>query len=263
MNFKTASEKLWLVCEKHERIRAYYNMLNQIDDKPSVEEFWETFWSIWTGSENLHADMSIVDHLVVYGQKLGSSILGLDEDEQEFVSKLPEVVTIFRGCSEQNKQGWSWSIFREKALWFAERSVGSDKRYLLKAKVKREDILGYLSGRNEGEIVVRPESLMQVKQIMAIKSALKGHAQLIYAIHSGSGILDSPEMDKARATMMVESAHDIAGTLTYVEQHIEDMKFFSVNSKMNYMLELKTALMVKMESEKCVIIGNIGLECIW
>jgi hypothetical protein len=244
MNYAVARSKLWVVCEKHERMRAFYNMINQIVDTPTAEQFWSEFWGIWSSSENLHADMAIVQSLYEYGTMLGSAHLGLDEDDSAFIATLPDTVTIYRGCSEQNKYGWSWSLDKEKALWFAKRSVGYEVRYLLKAKVSRHDILGYLSGRNESELIIHPTHLKKVTEVRKIREEHKGHAHLIYAVHSGSGVLESPEMNKARAQMMVGSMEldRIEHTLEYVNNTIADMKWFAVDSKMGYFVELKNAL---------------------
>ncbi|OQM74703.1 hypothetical protein BFN67_03440 [Pseudaminobacter manganicus] len=66
---------------------------------------------------------------------------------------LPEVLTIYRGCeSEDHIGGYSWSLDRDRAEWFARR-FGVDG-VIGKLEIQKLDALACFGERNEAEIVV-------------------------------------------------------------------------------------------------------------
>jgi hypothetical protein len=76
--------------------------------------------------------------------------------ERKALDQLPEVVTIYRGCYDINKQGFSWSLNRETAKRFPmlTRYYRADEQpYLITARVKREHIIALKLDRGEEEAI--------------------------------------------------------------------------------------------------------------
>lgn len=97
----------------------------------------------------------------------------------ESLSKLPETVTVYRGANQKNKQGLSWSLDKEKAKWFSTRFQRPGERALVvKAKVSKDQIAGYITSRGESEIVIWPDevdSVMQTAEIFKENSEKRKH----------------------------------------------------------------------------------------
>lgn len=127
------------------------------------EEYWELVAHFWIDSENIHQNASQWRELWMGRDE---PHLAMDSDDLAFLLTLPDVVTIYRGFRDvEHQNGMSWTLDRDKAIWFANRYRRDDRdAYLATAKVRRHDILAYFSGRNEQEIVVYPEKLFEVER---------------------------------------------------------------------------------------------------
>ncbi len=92
-----------------------------------------------------------------------------DSDRQEW-AMLPDdmPVPIYRGfCLDGRDQGLSWTTDKIKAKWFARRAskpYGSDGTpQLAIGRVAKRDVVGYLNGREESEVVVFPEKVELIR----------------------------------------------------------------------------------------------------
>ena len=61
--------------------------------------------------------------------------------------------------SGRRDKGIAWTTEREKAVWFANRFAVLDRfgePKLLTGVARKEDVLGYFTGRGESEVVMDP-----------------------------------------------------------------------------------------------------------
>lgn len=160
-----------LLRERPYRVEAFLDIADQI---VSDHEWWDAVRYLWEDTENLHE----------WGDDVVRTLLSrphpemlMTQEEREFVDQLPDAVTIYRGYVKQGRRsnliGWSWTLDKNKAIWFANRFItSSETARLASATVEKGQILGYLSGRNESEIVVDPELLNITKDEPAITAAI-------------------------------------------------------------------------------------------
>lgn len=160
-----------LLHERPYRIEAFLAIADRIE---TDREWWEAVRYLWEDTENLHE----------WGDGVIRTLLSrphpemlMTQEEQKFVDQLPDELTIYRGYVKQGRQsnlmGWSWTLDKNKAIWFANRFItSSETPHLATATVRKGQILGYLSGRNESEIVVDPELLDITKNEPAITAAI-------------------------------------------------------------------------------------------
>lgn len=106
--------------------------------------------SVWTDSENIHQNYE------EWREVLSEVGISMEADDLEKFQAMPEELTIYRGCTPEGEEGYSWSLARDKAEWFATR-FSRDEPQLMEAKVNKGQVIAYLSGRGEEEIVVLPE----------------------------------------------------------------------------------------------------------
>lgn len=137
--------------ERPYRLQAFETVVDHLDDK----EYWEILSNIWIDSEN------IWQNFASWQRRLSSSRAGslMDEQEKEFFDKLPKRFTIYRGYTKgKNRDGLSYTLEPERAGWFARRyDRNSGKTAVRKRVVNKEDVLAYIAGRNEKEIIIRPD----------------------------------------------------------------------------------------------------------
>ena len=199
----TSSEalaKLWVLCDKPERIRAFDIIDNHYG--LSDEEFWSSFWGMWTSHESIYLDHAVI-HDMIARHDASKSTASLDEDEIKTLQGLPDRVEIYRGCRNKNAKGWSWSLDYNQAVFFAERSAGVGLPLVLHGTVSKANILAYLNGRSEQEIVVDPKNVLvgTREKLARLDSRRDSHNRVFQMIHAGAR--DSSFGNRDRAMMIV------------------------------------------------------------
>jgi hypothetical protein len=121
---------------------------------------------VWIDSENIWQFEDEWRDLLPLGARWQHYLM--DDDEQTAFAALPDPVPVLRGFShDEGQYGLSWTIDRERAEWFAHRFAllnGSAAR-VAAGTVFKADVIAYLLGRNEREIVVLPENVSIVEVV--------------------------------------------------------------------------------------------------
>ncbi len=66
--------------------------------------------------------------------------------------------TVYRGVRDPDHCGMSWTLDRDRAMWFARRSNPHELGYLLTAVVDLIDVMEYTDERKEAEVILWPEA---------------------------------------------------------------------------------------------------------
>ena len=145
---------------------------------------WETFCS-------LCRDYELSDEAYNYGLKLAytcgnagkdaffyfcdprvSMELLMEKDEFEEYKKLPNELTVFRGCNlveaEIGDWGISWTTERKVAEFFAFRFENHDGR-VYGIDIDKRDILAFFNDRNEFEVIINLYDYWSVPYIVTDK----------------------------------------------------------------------------------------------
>lgn len=125
------------------------------------QEFWQLVADVWTDSENVWQNAEAWRDLL---ERAGADERRwmMDEEEADALAVMPDEITVWRGCiAGQNEDGFSWTIDREKAEWFAKRFASAQRGEgrVIEGRVKRVDVIAHFTGRGESEIVVLPENV--------------------------------------------------------------------------------------------------------
>ena len=92
----------------------------------------------------------------------------MDEGERAAYRRLPDVVTIYRGCSTRNMLGASWSLDRDVAARFPfQNRYRAAQPLLLTATVAKENVLAVKLSRDESEIVTFEARRQRVDSLLA------------------------------------------------------------------------------------------------
>ena len=136
----------------------------------STKEAGDLLAEQWSLIENLSHDANVSKRTVLSWIKMADKTALMDEEELRQYNDLPDIVTVYRGCRVQKAmKGMSWTMSEEKARWFAERLalLSGGKRgtgpMVYRAKIRREDVIGYLAGRDEEEVIVDYRKLFDVE----------------------------------------------------------------------------------------------------
>ncbi len=133
----------------------------------SDKDFSELLADVWTKSENPNDDVNVpISEIITWFKEADKKYL-MTKKEWDYIEKLPEEITVYRGVSiDRNPDGLSYTDSLKKAIWFKERFERWNKKgYIITGKIKKEDILAYFDSRGEQEIVVKRSSLIDEKVI--------------------------------------------------------------------------------------------------
>lgn len=96
--------------------------------------------------------------------------LMMDRRERARFAKLPNVVTLFRGCGRKNRIGFSWSLNRSIAEEFPNMNrYRTEHPRLITAEVPRQSCVALKLCRNEEEVIafVEPQHVTAETRLVA------------------------------------------------------------------------------------------------
>ena len=144
------------------------NSLSEKDFASILADAW-----IRTEAPNNDPNLSKRDLLSLF--KATDPALLMDEEDYQSFLNLDDVVTVYRGVTSvnaKNVKALSWTLDRDTAEWFAHRFGESGTVY--EARIHKNHICAYFSGRNESEVIVDPKHLMELTQIQVVEHQVMG-----------------------------------------------------------------------------------------
>jgi hypothetical protein len=136
--------------ERPYRLRVFM----EIEEMLSDEAYWELAGSIWIDSENIWQELDSWEQ-VFNNDRSGKEFFMSDED-RDALAALDDTITVYRGAiKNRNEEGLSWSLDYDVARRFADRYSHIGQPLVLVGQVKKTDVIAYLNGRNEKEIVTK------------------------------------------------------------------------------------------------------------
>lgn len=144
--------------ERPYRLEAFIDIADRMTD----QEYWSLLGTIIVDSENLWQMDTLLRVLLVNPQRQPSRHLIMNQEEQDTLSALPDEFPVWRGCQWKNRNGLSWTLDKEKAIWFAKRF--NQKPRLHSGTVAKSDVIAHFLGRGEQEILV-PHNKVRDKKL--------------------------------------------------------------------------------------------------
>ena len=128
-------------------------------------QWWELVSSVWSDTENVWQCTDLWDRILDTSRPGHEAMM--DAEERTQFAALPETLRVYRGidADQGTRYGRSWTLDRDKAVWFATR-FAPECSLLLTATVERSDIIALLLGRGESEVLVNPADLTEVTETL-------------------------------------------------------------------------------------------------
>lgn len=130
----------------------------------SKADFSKILADTWIRSENPNCDTNVSKSKLISMFKQADPHELMLEDELRQYEELNDTVTVYRGVTSHNAKNikaLSWTLDREKAEWFAHRFNEDGTVY--EAEIDKQHILALFNGRNESEVIVDPQFLMDIR----------------------------------------------------------------------------------------------------
>jgi hypothetical protein len=122
----------------------------------------------WHDSENIHQNGT--GWIKLWSADRPDKHSAMNAKERKALARLPDRLTIYRGIGHvKGRNGLSWTLDREKAIWFARRFVGvhSGRSSLLTARAYKSDVHALLLGRKEQEVVIDKFQITAIEKTTA------------------------------------------------------------------------------------------------
>jgi hypothetical protein len=144
-----------------------YILRNRLVDDAT---YWGLVGEVWQDTE--YPAHQTANWRALLGSKRPERPKMMDNLERTYLGMLPPSFTVYRGVNDRRyARGFSWTLDRERAEWFARRfSHDGRSPHLVTGTVARADVIAYLGGRGEQEILVRPRDVHGVS-VSTIKPA--------------------------------------------------------------------------------------------
>jgi len=138
--------------------------IDVIFEEPT-EVFWQVFLDVWDGCDRTWPCKSIL--LSLLRQHHGNTVSHefMSSENRAFFDRLPNPVTVYRGCARYRMRGLSWTTERAVAMQFARgmRFDGEPDRVLVTAEIPKRWIFGAFIDRGESEVVLDPKRLRKIR----------------------------------------------------------------------------------------------------
>lgn len=148
--------------ERAYRLKAFRQIRHLISDA----KYWRMLEWVWSDAEYLTQNKKV--WLPLLNSKRRYRLLMMNRKDRKAFEAMPVEFTIYRGHKKGiGRNGLSWTLSRDKAVWFAYRFAESDARthMLLTGTCKKSDVFCYTSGRKEEEIIIDPAKIEGIREV--------------------------------------------------------------------------------------------------
>jgi hypothetical protein len=129
----------------------------------SGKQLWPVVGYVWCDTEDVRGCFDLWRD--IWSMDDTDQALVMSDQERDALALLPERFEIWRGVGHKDAVcGYSWTLNREKACWYAVRFVDAERSPLLATGwIRKADVLAHFLERHEAEIVVFPENVQDIK----------------------------------------------------------------------------------------------------
>ena len=226
MNFEDALTKddreitalLFREFDKPERLRAF----GEVSDHLSDRCYWSLLSELLRRNESLYRDQSLLRKLLQCGRPEKSFLMSVDEYKKFY--RLPKLLTIYRGAWLDNAAGWSWTLTRGKAKWYANRCPYDGKPLLIKGRVKKELIEAYFGAEDHDEIFVSPNRVRIVTTIKLPEVQITQSQRIFQQVQAGFMLeTDDIRIGLQASCMRINVKGNIEKAFKIVDERIESL----------------------------------------
>ena len=122
-------------------------------DYMSDKDRAESLKFAWITSENTNHDVNVNRHDIQKMLREVKKEYFMSTSDFEKYKSLSDGLIVYRGIQHNAKEdGFSWTLSKEKAKWFASRFNNHGK--VVERKVQKKDIVAYINDLNEQEIIL-------------------------------------------------------------------------------------------------------------
>lgn len=140
----------------------------EIESRLSDIEYWKLVRLAWTQSDSLTINSAAWRELFLSSR--GSRHELMEEEERQALDEQENSLLIYRGHTEFNPDGWSWTLSHTLAIKFAKTPDGWPKfgsPVVTQARVDKEKVIAFFTKLDEFEILIDPSDARRHESVSA------------------------------------------------------------------------------------------------
>jgi hypothetical protein len=126
---------------------------------------FRVFLEVWPNCDDTWAHKEAILRCLRPEESSDSCLQYFSPAVQGFIETLPDVITVYRGCSRSRANGLSWTLDPEVARSFAtgHRNIRVNDPVIVTAEVEKKSILApFLDDRCEAELLCEPTRITKI-----------------------------------------------------------------------------------------------------
>jgi hypothetical protein len=135
------------------RIVAFRKLLRYHRAKLKDHDYWDILRRIYETHESPSSLWVQFGRLFASRRKQREHLM--TPEERDLLRRLPDSFTVYRGYSQFDGAGMSWTLDRRVADWFAHRRSDLGQPRVITGVVRRDDVLALCAESGEAEVLVR------------------------------------------------------------------------------------------------------------
>src|SRR5262249_13584474 len=139
-----------------------FDAFRRIARRLEFVDYWKLLSDVWIDSENIRQHYA--NWVRAWSAPYPEKNQAMDDEEQAALARLPKTINVWRGIGKRGRPGLSWTLNRNRAMWFAYRAMGNKPR-LLHGKEDRRNEQALLLGRKEDEIVAERVKALRTESL--------------------------------------------------------------------------------------------------
>jgi len=170
-------QSLLILMDSQYRLEMFYAIKQHLSD----EMYWQELGDTLTHTDYMFKKDGMIRELLSSNRP--NRHLMMSEVERLQFAALPEELTVYRGCGSLNQEGFSWTLSKERARSFANRST-EEKSLLLTGICKKADAIAHFTERTEDEILILPENVQATKKVPVTNKSAKLRRAILMIQHT-------------------------------------------------------------------------------
>lgn len=139
----------------------------------SPDTFWRVFNQCWADCDDTWGQQDdLLNTLEHFHHEDSSPQDFMGPEAKDFFFKLPDRITVYRGCDRSRVRAISWTTDLKIAQSFARghRGIRLPDPVVMTAKVWKRDVITTIQHRKESEVIVDPRSLRYLRELKVPES---------------------------------------------------------------------------------------------
>jgi hypothetical protein len=146
--------------ERPYRFRALKRIVRDL----SPTDYWQLVGKVWTDSENIREHFADWQRLWSAAPKINKYEC-MTPEERAGLEGMSSSFPVWRGIGSRGREGLSWTLDRDNAVWFARRFGRSGSGKLIHAEVERHSVHAFFQRRQESEIVASDVEVLKIEKL--------------------------------------------------------------------------------------------------